>query len=70
MTKAEKEGILSQLTSLADFAKDSNEYEGLDRKDIRLSVTKEVYDELTKECGHEVDMVGGIRLQLTEDDTE
>lgn len=70
MTKAEKEGLLAQLKSLADFVKHSEDYEDVSHKDMRLYMTKQAYDELTEECGHEVDMVGGIRLEPTDEELE
>ena len=70
MTKAEKEGLLAQLTSLADFVKHAEEYEDTCHRDMRLYMTKQAYEELTKECGHEVDIVGGIRLEPTEEELE
>jgi predicted fused transcriptional regulator/phosphomethylpyrimidine kinase len=62
-----KETILEQLEAMADFIHDNEEYK--DKiPEMRLNMSKRVHDELTKEVGHAVDVVGGVRIEVIEEE--
>ena len=60
----EKETIVEALESLADFVKDSAEYPE-DHKGYRVFMAPALYEALVEEVGHEVNMIRGIRVQVT-----
>lgn len=66
-----KETVLAQLEALSDFIRDNDDYAEIRKKgDLRLYMNKKVHDELTKECGHPVDIVKGVRLEVTEEELD
>lgn len=68
-SKKPKESVLEQLEALADFIHDNEDY--ADKiPNMRLYMSKKVHDELTKEVGHSVDMVGGVRIEVTEEELD
>ena len=73
MSKGKKgkkdELILEQLQSLADFIHDNEEYEDKVR-DMRLYMSPVVYGELVKEVGYPIDIVGGVRIEVTDEELD
>ena len=67
--KTKPDTVLQHLQALADMVHDSEEIE-MNRKEARLYMSQESYEELTEEVGHELDMVGGIRIMVTEEELD